>query len=205
MSIIPATGAVLAGGLSSRFGSNKALAPWAEGRLIESATDRLLEIFPAVLVLAKDPDRYSFLKKPRLDVVQDRMARTHPLAGLYSALDYARTDYTFVCGCDMPFLSRRLIERLWEEAPGYEAVVPIWHGRLQPLCSFYSKSCAKLILGMLADGLGPRDLLDHVHTRRLSEEEVLSEDAEGFSFLDLGTRQDYEAARSLYADGRVRP
>jgi len=192
---ILATGAVLAGGLSSRFGSNKALAPWAGGKLIESVTDRLLDIFPEVLVVAKNPDQYSFLKKPRLEVVPDGMACVHPLAGLASALDHARTEYAFVCGCDMPFLSRKLIERLWEEAPGHMAVAPVWGGRVQPLCAFYSKGCAKLIPGMIADGLGPRALLERVRTRRLSEEEVRSADAEGLSLLDLDTPQDYETYR----------
>jgi molybdopterin-guanine dinucleotide biosynthesis protein A len=186
-----ATGAVLAGGLSSRFGSNKALAPWAGGKLIESITDRLLDIFPEVLVLAKDLDQYSFLKKPRLEVVPDGMACVHPLAGLAAALDHARTEYTFVCGCDMPFLSRRLIEKLWEETPGYMAVAPIVDGRVQPLCAFYSKGCAKLIPEMVADGLGPRALFDRVRAR------LLSGDSEGLSLLDVDTTQDYEMARKL--------
>ncbi|MDO9308155.1 MAG: nucleotidyltransferase family protein, partial [Deltaproteobacteria bacterium] len=54
------TGVILAGGHSSRMGSNKALLPFQGGRFIEAIYRRFSELFPEVLLVTNNPEQYAF-------------------------------------------------------------------------------------------------------------------------------------------------
>lgn len=147
------TGVILAGGLSSRFGSNKALADWRGKSLILHMLDILKPHFPHCLIVTKRPMDYKALGLD-VDIVEDVSSSQHPLVGVLSALQHAKGDYSFICGCDMPFLQDRLVEALCEAASGYEAVVPIWRGRRQPLCGVYSQACLAAIRRIMDKAVG---------------------------------------------------
>ena len=98
------SGGILAGGRSSRFGSNKALfAPDGE-RLIERAARRLRPFCARVLVSAShaNADDYRFLG---LDIVEDLHADRGPLGGLEALLTQCATPWMFILTCDMPYVN----------------------------------------------------------------------------------------------------
>lgn len=108
-------GAVLAGGESRRFGSDKALA-LLEGRpLIEHAMAALARQAEAVILCGREggvPDRPG----PGLG----------PLGGINAAIHEAAArgcDAVLTCGCDVPLLPADLVERLG--AGGYVAEMPV--------------------------------------------------------------------------------
>jgi molybdopterin-guanine dinucleotide biosynthesis protein A len=45
----------------------------------------------------------------------------------------------------MPFVRPELIQALWRARSGRQAVVPVWEGKRQPLCAFYSQAAKKEI------------------------------------------------------------
>ena len=87
--------------------------------------------------------------------VPDAMAGRGPLAGLYTALLESRTEFNLVLGCDLPFVSRRLLGYLatCAKASGSDVTVPRSRdGRLQPLCAVYGRGAlyavrTRLLLG----------------------------------------------------------
>lgn len=98
------TGAVLAGGHSSRFGSNKALfAPDGE-TLISKAADLLHLLVREVLVSAShaNTEAYAFLG---LDIVEDLHPDCGPLGGLEVLLDHCTTPWLLILTCDMPYVN----------------------------------------------------------------------------------------------------
>lgn len=194
--ILDTTGAVLAGGASRRFGSDKALAPWNGSTLVEQGVRGLLAIFPAVLIAVKRPEEFGFLARPRVLVVRDRFENPHTLGGIYTALRAASTERVFIRGCDMPFCSAKLVEALWKTKHRFEITVPVWQGIPQPLFGFYSRACIDPIRRMIAaKSFSIQDLLKSVPTRLLSEKEVRRVEPNGASFLDIDTSDDYERAR----------
>jgi molybdopterin-guanine dinucleotide biosynthesis protein A len=114
-------GALLAGGRSSRFGSDKALAPWEGRPLIAHVADRLRTICAAVVVCGRDyglslaiPDR------PAPDL--------GPLGGLNAALHHAAAhgfDVVITAPCDAPALSDELLAALAEIPNRFVGALPV--------------------------------------------------------------------------------
>ncbi|MBI4061077.1 MAG: molybdenum cofactor guanylyltransferase [Elusimicrobia bacterium] len=192
------TGVVLAGGRSSRFGANKALADWKGATLVETVIGSLLEVLPKVLVATKNAGELEFLQNARVRIVEDLHRDGHPMGGLLSALQRVETNRVFVAACDMPFVRPELIEALWVSRADYDAVIPVWRGKRQPLCGIYSRDCAGIMRASIReDELGISRIFDSLRTRFMLESEVQGVDPQGFSFMDIDTREDYERARGL--------
>ena len=100
------TGVILAGGKSSRFGSNKALAIVDGKPLIQHVADLISSLFAECLLVTNTPAEYEFLSLP---MTHDRYRDSGPLAGIHAALLKIRTPRAFVVACDMPNLSQELI------------------------------------------------------------------------------------------------
>ncbi|MBI5247614.1 MAG: molybdenum cofactor guanylyltransferase [Elusimicrobia bacterium] len=190
------TGVVLAGGRSSRFGANKALADWNGAPLVRGVVDSLLEVLPKVLVVTKNAAELAFLKSERVEVIADLCHEGHPMGGLFTALHRLETGHAFVVACDMPFVRPALISALWELRADYDAVIPVWRGRRQPLCGVYARSCVGMVRASIEeDALGISRLFDSLRTRFMLEGEISSVDPEGLSFMDIDTREDYARAK----------
>ena len=182
-------GIVLAGGRSSRFGSDKALAPWAGGTMIAGVLAALEPVVDERLVVAKSPDRYvEGLRGVR--PVRDGFSAHHPLAGIAAGLRAARAPWAFVCACDMPLLQPALVRILLASAPGHDAVVPVWEGRPQALCAVYSTTCLDSIDRLLREDGSVEELFTSVRTLRLGEATVARLDPLGLSFMDIDTPAD---------------
>ena len=177
-----ATGVVLAGGRSSRFGTNKALA-LLEGRpLIQHATDCLQNLFSLCLVSANQPDAYAFLGLP---VIRDRHPDQGPLSGIHAALSAAATPWVFVTACDLPRQNPLLIRYLWsltEEPPGSpsgsppggpSAVLPCAQRGPEPLYGFYHRRILPVVERRLQTRQNRlRDLLAEIEPRLVTMAEM---------------------------------
>lgn len=109
------TGAILAGGHSSRFGSNKALfAPDGE-TLIGKAADLLRPLVRELLVSASHANAaaYAFLE---LDIVEDQHPDCGPLGGLEALLDRCATSWLLILTCDMPYVDGEALRTMMSHA-----------------------------------------------------------------------------------------
>jgi molybdenum cofactor guanylyltransferase len=106
-------GVVLAGGGSSRFGSNKALARLAGETLLERALRRIsLQVDRAVVSAGPDT---RWLNDDTMTVISDRSPVQGPLSGVIASLSWARLhgfDYVATVPCDVPFFPADLVNRL---------------------------------------------------------------------------------------------
>jgi len=128
-------GFVLAGGQSSRMGQDKALLPWKGATLIESVAR---EVFLAAgnVTLIGSVQLYGKLGFP---VIPDQIAGYGPMGGLHAALRLGVADWNVLVACDMPEVTRQLLEELLAaaEVSGRDALVPETTGGLEPLCAVY--------------------------------------------------------------------
>ena len=126
-------GAVLAGGRSRRFGSDKALAPWRGRPLIDHVIERLGTVCRQVIVCGREHGG--------IVAIPDRpVPDLGPLAGLNAALHFA-VEHGFArvlsAPCDAPLLSDALLAALCAgDDSAFLAAQPVigcWRADLAPL------------------------------------------------------------------------
>ena len=165
---MPVTGVVLAGGRSSRFGTDKALAPLDGRALAAHVADALRAACDEVFAVGGDEAALTDLGLRYLD---DELPGLGPLGGLVTALAHATHDWVFLAACDLPHLGPRLVSYLCRaalEAPQrYDVVAPRSKSGHEPLLSLYRRTCLAPARARIAAGtLGMRGFLGTrtVHT-----------------------------------------
>ncbi|MDP3048697.1 MAG: molybdenum cofactor guanylyltransferase [Thermodesulfovibrionales bacterium] len=89
----------------------------------------------------------------------------------------------------------RLDSGLWtlDSEQRYDAVIPIFEEKPQPLFGIYSKNILGIIEKRLKKGLKKlKDMLTELKVLYIKEEEVRQIDPEGRSFLNINTMEDYK-------------
>jgi molybdenum cofactor guanylyltransferase len=128
------SGAVLAGGKSVRFGSDKARFVYQGKPMMQWVLDSLEDADERFIIANKPYDEFA------PGVYPDLLPYPTPLSGIHSALVHAQHDWVAVAACDMPFLTKVY----WSLLQGYcldtRAVVIKREGRLEPLAAFYHRS-----------------------------------------------------------------
>ncbi|WP_243372596.1 molybdenum cofactor guanylyltransferase [Geotalea sp. SG265] len=143
------TGVILAGGASSRMGSNKALLPYRGGRFIEAIHRQLARHFGEVIVVTNTPEQYRFLP---CRTVGDIFPGMGALAGIHAGLFHSTNPAIFAVACDMPYLSDELIGYLAGRCNPAGVVIPESDGGLEPLHAVYGRGCLDAMERSLAAG-----------------------------------------------------
>lgn len=198
-------GIILAGGRSSRMGSNKALlALPGESALtfVERLTSSLSDLCAEVMLVARDEisaREYAFSSpNARRRVVCDQVPDQGPLMGLYSGLQAVSCSHALVLAVDLPFVRPALLTWLRTFPLSEEALVPRVQGIPQVLLARYPRSFLPTIEACLRAGRrDPRALLDRVPVRFLEEEQVRAIDPDLRSFVNINTPEDFQRATSL--------
>lgn len=177
-------GAVLAGGRSSRFGSDKAAALMPDGRtLMEHAVAALAPHVEAVVVCGRAVEGLTGLAdRPAPDL--------GPLGGLNAALHYARSegyDAVLTTGCDMPLYPAALAEAF----AGTGAAVL----KGQPLAGFWPVSMGDDLDAHLAEenNRSIRGWLERMGGRTVDRADIIlpnvnrPEDLEAFTLASPGS------------------
>jgi len=165
---------ILAGGKSSRFGSNKALYKLNQKPMLINIIEKLEPIFDKVYVIGNDEYKYEGLFKTEYltDVILDK----GPLGGLYTGLKTTDSDYNYLQACDMPFVSREYLEYMKDYITinkGYDAYIPKKDGYLEPFVGIYHKRIKKNILKLLnKDNLNFDYLFKEIKIKVINEEEI---------------------------------
>ena len=182
---------ILAGGMSRRFGEDKALFPFRGKPLIMHVIEILRLIFDDIAIIGGDSDRYSFTGLSRhKDIVPGR----GPLGGIYTALSVMRTDRVFVCACDMPYLNGDFISYMISISHTHEAAVPVVHGLYEPLHAVYSAACREKAKSLLDRGEHRiAALFNEVAIRDVTEDEIHRFGNPARIFMNINTRHDAEA------------
>ena len=164
-------GVILAGGKSSRFGSNKALALHQGDSLIQGISRKLAGLFPETLLITNTPEEYRFLGWP---MAGDIFPDSGPLAGIHAALRTVPQPRIFACGCDMPLLNPELIRFLCELDGDHDIVLPWLDEGPEPLYAVYSKTGLPVIEEQLAKKQYKIGMLyEKLRIRKVTPEEIL--------------------------------
>ncbi|ABL01112.1 molybdenum cofactor guanylyltransferase [Pelobacter propionicus] len=183
------TAVILAGGMSSRMKSNKALLPYRGERFIERIFRKLSEVFPEVILVTNSPELYRFLP---CRIVADLYPGMGALAGIQAGLTQSSTPYIFVVACDMPDLDEQLVRYLVSRADGVDVVIPESDSGLEPLHAAYGRGC----LGVMNDALssGRSKIVacfDQLKVDVVSHQDIAAIDPTFLSFRNINTPEEY--------------
>jgi molybdopterin-guanine dinucleotide biosynthesis protein A len=198
--MLTVSGIVLAGGQSSRLGTDKAFVNVNGQPLIEHIVAKLTRLSDDVIIVTNSPQKYGHLETKLVgDIYPGRGA----LGGIYSGLRAATNAYGLVVACDMPFLDLNLLRYMILLARGHDVVIPRIGELTEPLHAIYSKNCLEPIDRLLAQGgLKIIDFFPEVRVRYIEEGEVDIFDPQHLSFFNINTPSDLEKMRKLARGGK---
>lgn len=143
------TAIVLAGGRGTRMGTvEKALIEFEGKTIIERLLENLFLVVDELILSVRDSAQKekfnSVLEKLPTRQIRfciDTLEDVGPLEGIRAGLLESRSEYSFVCAGDMPFVNSKVVEFLFEKANSHDAALPKWDDRtFEPLHAVYSKN-----------------------------------------------------------------
>ena len=202
----PLLGVVLAGGRSTRYGSDKAFAELGGTSFVRRAARTLSSDTRRVVVVANDVEKYGSADLP---VRPDRVAGIGPLGGLHTAVAWAQEEGlegVIVLATDMPFVPKSLIGELAGRLDADAAVVPASHGPrgFEPLCAAYGVGCLPAIEAAVARGdRAVVSFFSDVDVRIMDLPEVSSHGEPDTMFFNVNRPEDHLRADALLAELRA--
>lgn len=187
---------ILAGGKSTRMGTDKAFVKLDGHTLLDRALDLARTVTSSVTIVGEARKYGRFAP-----VAEDIFPGCGPLAGIHAALTSSSKDLNLILAVDLPFVTPALIEYLLNRAADFPTpviTIPRTRQGWQPLCAVYRREFGSLAEEALTEGRYKIDaLFEPSRTRVISEEELR---ASGFSsrlFRNLNTPQDLAGAIEL--------
>lgn len=180
---------ILSGGLSSRFGTDKALA-----HPDHQDQKSMIEIIASKTPFHDKPKIMvnRFRKYPNLNLEQivDVYPQKGPMGGIYTALLLAESNHALIVTCDMPMITELILKALvdsWQNHPTDVLCYTI-KDRIHPFPGIYSnKIIPSLQLAIESDKLGLVDFILHQTDSRFIE---FNEKNCTSAFINVNTQND---------------
>jgi molybdopterin-guanine dinucleotide biosynthesis protein A len=200
------SGYIQAGGGSTRFGSDKAMAVF-EGKSLLRRTAELVEETCGTAKIVSSSAAYG---DSGLSVLRDAWPGEGPLGGIITAIRETRSHskeeaWSLIVSCDMPFLWREWLGFLCQRALESDAqvVVPESENGLEPLCACWRSDTLETLHSAFDEGV--RKVTQGMKRLRM---EVLDErawkrfDNDGRLFWNMNTPEDYAEAKRILESGK---
>ncbi len=133
------TGAILAGGLSSRMGKDKAFLEVRGTPFVKHLADVLAGVCSQVVIIGDGPDRFTGLGYPSFEDIHSNCG---PLGGIHTALTRSAGENVLIAACDLPLISAEVVRYVLRERSSACEISIVHHGDfVQPLLGVYAKAC----------------------------------------------------------------
>jgi molybdopterin-guanine dinucleotide biosynthesis protein A len=179
----------MAGGSGSRIGGAKALLELRGRPLISYPLAAFADAGIEAVVVAK---RDSPLPSLDVPIWHEPDEPRHPLRGIVTALERADGRPLIVCGCDMPFVTARLLSHLSERKE--PLVVPRTRGRLHPLIARYGATLLADLRQALQQPQAMHELITELEPAILDEDQLRAFGNPERLLFNVNTREDLARA-----------
>lgn len=193
---------ILAGGLSTRMGADKAFLQYNGKYFVELVKDQATKVSSDILIAVgerKIADFEFLLSDSRVKILHDRFKLSNPLGGMFTGFREAKNAYIATIACDHPKIRSEVLEFLYEKAQNQSAAVPVWEAdKIEPLCAVYNVNEAiSASARVIQEGTGsPRNMvaaLEKVIYVSMSEIRRFDKDLD--SFYNINSMEDYSRLR----------
>ena len=191
-------GVILAGGKSSRFGSNKSLSNLKNFKLIEHVIQKLNKKFDEILIVSNDSKL--IIENKKINIIKDCIeGYLGPLAGVLSAIKYANNSkkyqWIMTFPCDTPFFDEIIIDQMIEKTTNSKEKIIFIKDKKQRHNIFgtWSTSLEKILEEDLANSYRKVDLWADKIGCSFIEKDLKNEN----EFLNINTKEDLLFAEKL--------
>ena len=143
------TGIILAGGKSSRIGSDKGFLVLNDKPFIQHIIEAMKPLVNTIIIVSDNLD-YDLFDLKR---VNDLIKNAGPLAGIYTGLYHSNTQYNLVLSCDVPLINTKTLKQLTTQTDMAADVIQLEsNGKTMPLIALYKKHCETKFFKLLEQG-----------------------------------------------------
>jgi molybdopterin-guanine dinucleotide biosynthesis protein A len=176
---------ILAGGRSTRMGTDKATLEINNETLLKRLIRILSPVFSGIIVSTSSEIHFGNSDVPQ---VIDEKPGLGPLMAIYSCLKVSPSRVNFVIACDIPEVDIRLVYTLLSYSQEYDIIVPSFSKRfVEPLFAVYNRSILPVVERQLT--LGQLKITDCIP---LCNTHIVPVGNNGW-YRNLNTRHQFEA------------
>ena len=191
-------GVILAGGKSSRFGSNKSLTNLSNLKLIDHVICKINKYFNEILIVSNDSKL--IMNDSKISIIKDCIdGYLGPLVGVLSALKFAKNkNYNWIMTfpCDTPFFDEKIIEKMKEKTISTKEKIFFIKDKHQRHNIFgtWSVSLEKTLEEDINNNFRKVDLWADKIGCSLIEKNIKNEN----EFLNINTKEELALAEKIY-------
>ncbi|HAH55334.1 MAG TPA: molybdenum cofactor guanylyltransferase [Flavobacterium sp.] len=187
--IINTNAYILAGGKSSRMGTDKGLLLFEGKPMIQYVIEQMQPIFDKLAIVSNNPEYEKF----GLELIPDLIKDIGPAGGIYTALHHSEAKLNFMLSCDMPFITKEAIEFLVKNAGENQIVLLENQGKLEPLFGLYAKDCEAVWLQLIQQNtIKLQDMVSYFKLKIIPIEN--NEIFAASFFKNINTKEDFNNA-----------
>lgn len=193
------TAIILVGGEAKRAQGREKYFFLHEGKtFLSRLLDSLFPIVDEVILVARDPDQCNrFSDYTNVLCVTDIRAGTGPIGGIHAGVLAASGEDIFISGCDMPFLNREIVSRLFSLVDNYDAVIPSWDiEKFEPLHAVYKKAALVRYLES-HESLSLRAMIRNLNAIYVNVDEFRDIDPDLKTFVNINRLEDLTSINTL--------
>lgn len=182
---------ILAGGKSSRMGTDKAFLPFRGRTLLSRALETAHTLTDGIYIVG-DPAKFEGLG----NVIADTFPDSGPLGGIHAALAAHKAEWNLVLAVDLPLITPAFLKFLVGESRRSDAVVtvPQSNGLFHPLCAVYRAGFAGIAEQALRTGHYKIDpLFRSVETGIIDDSDLQKAGFSARLFANVNTAEEYRA------------
>jgi len=186
------TAVVLAGGKGSRLDFvEKALLDFHGEPILSHVIRTLSSCVDEIVVVARNEEQQRKLHLSEVTVARDEVQDFGPVAGMYSGLRAASSEYAFVTACDMPFIKADVVDLLFDEAVGYDVAIP---DPPEPLHAVYKRETTiRAAKAAIKNGKGAiMYIVDQLVVNYVPKDEIRLIDPSLCTFVNINSLEDIE-------------
>lgn len=188
--------AIMAGGMSKRFGGDKTLAALSGELIYKICIKKALELSDDILFISKDLSKYE--KDRNVRYFSDEHKVQCPLNGIYTALKHAENDYVFVISVDSPLFSVKSVIEMSKLLESQYALAPCINSKIYPLYAFYKKTCENQFLTYLnEEKYRLYSILQENNAAYLNDNFFIQINGSLDEFININTQDDLISAENI--------
>lgn len=182
--------AIIAGGMSRRFGSEKSFAMIHGKPFYLHCLEKAKLLSDDLMLISKNSSKYpEFNSIRKIDDLFPHIQT--PLVGIYTASIYAKYEDLFIWSVDAPLLKPEIIKIISDNIKSYDACIPKIDDKIHPLLGFYKKSISEKLKALIENKLlKVTSFLDKINTLYIDNKFFECADPKLTSFSNINTPED---------------